>query len=243
MPRPSMTMTTRHRAARSASPDSHRPHGLAVEESPQAGRLRPSPFKDRWFVLSRDRLLYFKSTTAQTAIAEIILSEATIRIIDKYTDAAVPPAFVSATAVSARLAAASGPHVPDTAFSWMFEIDNKQRTYLLRANNTAEYNEWLSRLLAACRPAHRREWGDRQTGRGDGANGERLGHKRRGADSTSQHTAQHTARPHRLRVLHRLGGRQRTEESVLCWLDCEGWRGRRATRDRERRAKRYGELL
>ena len=185
----------------------------------------PSPFKDRWFVLSRSSLLYFKSPTAQTAIAEIQLSEATIRVVDKYTDATAPPAFVSATAASLRLAASSGAHVPDTAFSWMFEIDTKQRTYLLRANNAAEYKEWLSRLLAACRPSieenveavrldaalarMERDWAVREE--------DRIAHL-----SVLRNTLRDLIACEFFIGWEVDRGR---EEVVLCWLDCEGWRG------------------
>ena len=207
-------------------PQTHIDHtGWLWKKARKPAASAPSPFKDRWFVLSRDRLLYFKSPTAQTAIAEIQLSEATIRIVDKYTDATGPPAFVSATAASQRLAAGSGPHVPDTAFSWMFEIDNKQRTYLLRAANAAEYNEWISRLLAACRPAIEE---NAEIGRLDWA----------GARMESDWAVREEDRIAALSILRNtlrdliaceffIGWEvdRGREESVLCWLDCEGWKG------------------
>ena len=207
-------------------PQTHIDHtGWLWKKARKPAASAPSPFKDRWFVLSRDRLLYFKSPTAQTAIAEIQLNDATIRIVDKHTDATAPPAFVSATAASQRLAATSGPHVPDTAFSWMFEIDTKQRTYLLRANNAAEYGEWMSRLLAACRPSIEE---NAEIGRLDAAM----------ARMESEWAGREEERISQLSILRNtlrdliaceffIGWEvdRGREESVLCWLDCEGWRG------------------
>ena len=198
---------------------------------PQSGQ---QPFKARWFVLTRDRLLYFKSQQAETAIAEISLQEATVRVITPSTDS-LPPAYQPS--LPQRQFASTGPHVPTSLFSHLFEIDNKQRTYLLRANNAQEWSAWLQLLLSACR----------QTVEDNCALLQTEAELQRQEEDWAEREAQ---RVERLSVLR---GTLRDpiacdyfiawevdrgrEESVLCWLDCEGWREERSDERRRDKAR------
>ena len=190
----------------------------------KARKLQPNspPFKDRFFVLTKDRLLYFKSPQANTAIAEISLADAVIRVITPDTDSLPPP--YTPQSFSQRQLSATGLHVPPSFFANQFEIDNRARTYILRAPNAHEFQHWTQLLLKACRSAHddndtlvqldhsltslEVEWATKEEDRV-----ERL--------SVLRHTLRDPVACDFFIGFEVDRGR---EESVLCYLDCEAWR-------------------
>src|SRR6202042_1777687 len=104
-------------------------------------------------------------------------------------------------------------------------IDNKQRTYLLRAPTALEYQQWMSLLLRACRLSLEEN--------------ELLVAMDQGLARMEADWAEKEAeRVERLSVLRNtlrdpiacdffIGWEvdRGREESVLCWLDCEGVKG------------------
>ena len=207
----------------------------------KARKLQPNapPFKQRWFVLSKNTLLYFNTPQTTTAIAEIALADATLRCLSPQTDSQPPP--YSPQPISQRQLTATGHHVPSSFFANTFEVDTKQRTYTLRANTAGEYAQWMALLLRACRPSLEEN---------EGLVAVDEGLKRMEAE-WAEREEERVERLSELRNTLRdpvacdffIGWEvdRGREEAVLCWLDCEGWRGEGGEEGRTEKGKEIWE--